>query len=249
MRDLHTHTKYSDGATSPEEMVLAAIDMGLEEIGISDHSYTFFDESYCIKKEKIEEYKREISELKEKYKDKISVLCGVEQDAYSTEPTTGYDYAIGSAHYLKVGETYYPLDLSDLRFRIACRDGFGEDYYALAEAYFDLVSQFAEREDISIIGHFDLITKYNRLGNIFDEENPRYLAAAKKAIDKLLAAGKVFEFNTGAIARKYRTVPYPAPTLLSYILEKGGKLMLASDAHHPRNIAFAFEIYADKIGR
>ena len=38
MRDLHTHTKYSDGATSPEEMVLAAIDMGLEEIGISDQS-------------------------------------------------------------------------------------------------------------------------------------------------------------------------------------------------------------------
>ena len=249
MRDLHTHTTYSDGATSPEVMVLVAMEMGLEEIGISDHSYTFFDESYCIKKDRIEEYKREIYALKEKYKGQISVLCGVEQDAYSTESTSGYDYAIGSAHYLKIGETYYPLDLSELRLSHACRDGFGGDYYALAEAYFDLVAGFAEREDISIIGHFDLITKYNRLGHILDEEHPRYLAAAKKAIDKLIAAGKTFELNVGAIARRYRTVPYPAPALLSYILEKGGKLMLASDAHTPQNIAFAFDIYKDRIGR
>lgn len=248
MRDLHTHTTYSDGTTSPEEMIRAAIDMGLEEIGISDHSYTFFDESYCVKKDKIEEYKREIAELKEKYKGRISVLCGVEQDAFSTEPTTGYDYVIGSAHYLKIGEEYYPLDLSRMRFSHACRDGFGGDYYALAEAYFDLVSRFAEREDVSIIGHFDLIAKYNRLGHIFDEENPRYLAAAKKAIDKLIAAGKTFELNVGAIARRYRGVPYPAPTLLDYIREKGGKLILASDAHAPQNIAFAFDIFAKEIG-
>ena len=63
------------------------------------------------------------------------------------------------------------------------------------------------------------------------------------------AAGKTCEVNTGAIARKYRTAPYPAPTLLSYIREKGGKLLLASDAHSPQNIAFAFDVFADKIGR
>ena len=81
MRDLHTHSYYSDGKASPEEMVLAAIEKGLAEIGISDHSYTFFDESYCVKKDKIAAYKKEIAALKEKYKGKISVLCGVEQDA------------------------------------------------------------------------------------------------------------------------------------------------------------------------
>ena len=250
MRDLHTHTTYSDGAASPEEMVRAAIDMGLDEIGISDHSYTFFDESYCIKKDMIESYKREINALKEKYKDDISVLCGVEQDAYSTESTEGYDYVIGSAHYLKIKGEYYPLDMSQLRFYHACRDGFGADYYALAEAYFELVSGFAERDDVSIIGHFDLIAKYNRNQHEFNEEHPRYLTAAKKAIDKLIAAGKTFELNVGAIARRYRTVPYPAPTLLSYIREKGGKLLLASDAHTPRNIAFAFDYYYESlIGR
>ena len=62
--DYHVHTTFSDGENTPEEMVLAAIKKGLKEIGISDHSYTCFDESYCMQREKIVEYKREIAELK-----------------------------------------------------------------------------------------------------------------------------------------------------------------------------------------
>ena len=244
MRDLHTHTYYSDGKTSPEEMVLAAIGKGLTEIGISDHSYTFFDESYCVQKDKIAEYKAELAALKEKYKNVISVLCGIEQDAYSAESTAGYDYAIGSAHYLKVGDTYYPLDCVKADFISLAEGCYGGDYYALAEDYFALVGAYADRADVSIIGHFDLVTKYNEGGVLFDETNPRYLAAAKRALDKLLAADKVFEINTGAIARGYRTLPYPAPTLLSYIREKRGKTILSSDAHSPNNIAFAFDRFS-----
>jgi len=241
MRDLHTHSTYSDGKASPEEMVCAAIAKGLSEIGLSDHSYTFFDESYCMKKERIGEYQAELAALKRKYAGQISVLCGVEQDAYSLESTAGFDYAIGSAHYLKVGEEYYPLDEAEKDFVSLCKKGFNGDYYALAEAYFALMAGFADREDISIVGHFDLITKFNEGGKLFDESNPRYLAAAKAAIDRLLKAGKTFEINTGAMARGYRTVPYPAPALLAYIKERGGKTILSGDAHTPANIAFAFD--------
>ena len=240
MRDLHTHSTYSDGKASPEEVILAAIDKGLSEIGLSDHSYTFFDESYCMKKERVEAYKAELAALKAKYAGKISVLCGVEQDAYSTESTAGFDYVIGSAHYLKVGGEYFPLDEAEKDFVALCEKGFQGDYYALAEEYFALVAGFAERADVSVVGHFDLITKFNEGGKLFDEGDPRYLAAAKAAIDRLLQAGKIFEINTGAVARGYRTAPYPAPALLAYIKEKGGKTMLASDAHTPDKVAFGF---------
>ena len=74
-----------------------------------------------------------------------------------------------------------------------------------------------------------------------NETDPRYLSAAKNAVDRLLAAGKIFEVNTGAIARGYRAVPYPAPTLFEYIRGMDGRLMLASDAHTPEKIAFAFD--------
>lgn len=241
MRDLHTHSLYSDGKASPEEMVCAAIEKGLSEIGLSDHSYTFFDESYCIKKERIPSYKAEIAALKKKYAGQISVLCGVEQDAYSTESTDGFDYVIGSAHYLKVNGEYRPLDEDPTAFEKVCQEGFGGDYYALAEAYFSLVAGFADRSDVSIVGHFDLIAKFNEGGRLFNETDPRYLSAAKNAVDRLLAAGKIFEVNTGAIARGYRAVPYPAPTLFEYIRGMDGRLMLASDAHTPEKIAFAFD--------
>lgn len=241
MRDLHTHTTYSDGKATPEQMVFAAIDKGLSEIGISDHSYTFFDQSYCMKKEEIEAYKAEIASLKKKYEGRIKVLCGVEQDIYSRKSVKGYDYVIGSVHYLRVKGKYCPLDESPKDFETLCEQGFGGDYYALAEAYFSLVARFAKRKSVSIVGHFDLITKFNEGGRLFDENDPRYLSAAEKAIDRLLKAGKIFEINTGAVARGYRTVPYPAPHLLFYLAERGGKTMLSGDAHTPETIAYAFD--------
>ena len=40
LTDLHVHTNYCDGKNTPEEMVLAAIEKGMECIGFSVHSYT-----------------------------------------------------------------------------------------------------------------------------------------------------------------------------------------------------------------
>ena len=133
------------------------------------------------------------------------------------------------------------------RFVEICETCFGGDYYALAEQYFDSLTAFADRADIPIIGHFDLITKYNEGNDLFDESDPRYLAVAKKCIDILAAAGKTFEINTGAIARGYRTTPYPGKLLLDYIKGKNVKLILSSDAHSPQNVGFAFEQYKDNL--
>ena len=69
--DLHVHSTFSDGKSTVEEIVLSAIEKGMSTIGISDHSYTPFDESYCINKEKISEYISTVNELKEKYKNYI----------------------------------------------------------------------------------------------------------------------------------------------------------------------------------
>ena len=97
--DYHVHSVYSDGKDDIESIILCAIEKGLREIGISDHSYTFFDESCCIKKEKTKDYVAEISALKKKYADRIKVLCGIELDVFSDIDLEDYDYVIGSAHY------------------------------------------------------------------------------------------------------------------------------------------------------
>ena len=81
--NLHTHSIYSDGAHTPREIVEQAISQGMSAIGISDHSYTFFDTRYCIAEEKNLQYINELRALKEEYKGKIDVLVGIELDAFS----------------------------------------------------------------------------------------------------------------------------------------------------------------------
>ena len=241
MRDLHTHSTYSDGKASPEEVILAAIDKGLSEIGLSDHSYTFFDESYCMKKERVEAYKAELAALKAKYAGKISVLCGVEQDAYSTESTAGFDYVIGSVHYIKVEGEYIPVDESIEILRAAVQKYFDGDVYALCEAYFATVADVVNKTDCDIIGHFDLISKFIEKEPLFDTQHPRYAAAWQKAVDELLKHNVPFEINTGAISRGYRTQPYPGEEMREYIREKGGRFVLSSDAHSKENIGYCFD--------
>ena len=104
----HTHTIFCDGKDTPEELVQEAIRLGCPEIGFSGHSYTAFDESWCMSKEGTKEYKACVRSLQKKYAGQIRILLGVEQDLYSEEPTDEYDYIIGSVHYVKKGEVYLP---------------------------------------------------------------------------------------------------------------------------------------------
>lgn len=239
--DFHVHTTYCDGKDTPRKTIEAAMEKGLEAIGFSAHSYTFFDESYCIKKADIPAYRAEIESLKEEFADKIRIYCGVEQDLYSAESTEGYEYVIGSVHYVKKDDVYYSIDHSSECFETACHKAFGGDYYAFAESYFTAVAQLAERVRPSFIGHFDLISKFNENGKYFDENHPRYTAAWMAALDALLPFGIPFEVNTGAISRGYKTLPYPSEDQLRYIAQRGGRVLLSGDAHAGDGLCFSFE--------
>ena len=69
--DIHSHTFYSScGKDAPEVIIERAIESGIEIFGISDHNYGIG--------ERKEQYYKEISDLKEKYKNKIKLLVGIE---------------------------------------------------------------------------------------------------------------------------------------------------------------------------
>ncbi len=239
--DWHLHTRYCDGAASPAEMAAAARAAGLRALGFSGHSRTFFDETWCMSREGTEAYRREIAELKERYAGVMDVYCGVEQDYCSAEGTAGWDYVIGSVHYLKAGAEYLPVDESPALLRSAAERHFGGDLYAFAEAYFETVSRVPEIPGCSVIGHFDLVAKFNEREPLFDEGDPRYVGAWRQAADRLLGSGLPFELNTGAVARGYRSVPYPAPPILRYLAERGARFLLCSDSHSPDALCFGFE--------
>lgn len=245
--DLHVHTNYSDGKNTPEEVILSAISMGLETLGISDHAYQSCDLTVGILPENVPVYKAEIRALAEKYREKIRVLCGYEQDYCSDYPAEGFDYVIGSLHYLIIcGETV-TVDRSAQTLIDAADKFFDGDIYCLCEEYYRELANVIEVTKGDIIGHFDLITKFNENGVLFDESHPRYVAAWQKAADALLKTGKPFEINTGAISRGYRVTPYPSPDILAYLKARGAKLFLSSDSHAANTLCYQFDKWQHRL--
>ncbi len=237
MFDLHMHTVWSDGKDTAEEMVQEAIRRGMETVGISDHSS---GDPVGMTLAASREYKAEIARLKEKYAGRIRVLCGLERD-FLTDDFGEYDYTIGSVHWLKMPDGHsVSIDWTAEKQREGIRKYFGGDPYALAEAYYEAVSAVAEVTKCDIIGHFDLITKFNEQDPLYDLRNPRYTAAWQRAADALLKTGKPFEINTGAMSRGYRTSPYPDREICRYLLDHGGRLIFSSDAHSKEFIGYGF---------
>ena len=187
-----------------------------------------------------------MNRLKKAYGNRIRVLTGLEQDLYSDTDPEWFDYVIGSVHYLKIKDRYYPVDNDEETFVRIAREQFGGDYYKLAEAYYEEAASVLEVTKADFVGHLDLLTKFNEGGHLFDENDPRYLAPAIRCIDKLIPYQKPFEINTGAMARGCRSTPYPSEALRNLIRQKGGSFLLNSDAHQKENLMFAFERYRDE---
>ena len=249
--NFHTHTVYCDGVNTAEEIVLSAIDKNMSAIGFSGHAYTPFDDSFCMSKESAKEYKEEITRLKEKYSGKINVYLGLEMDYFSEDDGKDLDFIIGSVHYVFKNGEYYSVDESEKVFKENIKKGWDGDFYAFCEDYYALVSDVKRKTGADIIGHFDLVTKFNEGEKLFSEKSPRYVKAWKSALDSLLKENCVFEINTGAMARGYRSSPYPSIDILKKIKDVGGKAIFSSDAHDSKNLDFGCDLaeaYAKEAG-
>lgn len=235
-QNLHCHTTYDDGANTPEEMVLAAAKLGLSSLGISLHA-PMDGECWCASKENVEPFKAEMRRLKEKYADRLALYTGLEYDIAAEKELGGYEYIIGSGHVL---DGHYYVD-STREHAMELIEHFGGPDKA-AEAFFDNYARIAAIPEIDIVGHFDLLTKYNEQGVLYDTESSAYRDAAFAAMEKLNSAGKIFEINTGAISRGYRTAPYPSPELLRHLRSIGGRMTVSSDAHSAESICCGFDM-------
>ena len=247
LSNYHTHTCYCDGKDRPEELVREAIRLGCPELGFSGHSHLSFDDC-CMTVEGTEQYKSEIRRLREQYKDQLRIRLGVEQDYFGDLPTDDYEYVIGSVHYVPKEGRMLAVDSSTSDFDAAVAAHYGGDVYAFAEDYYALVGRVYEKTHCGIVGHFDLITKFNEGGIRFDTAHTRYRKAAGEALEALLAAPVIFEINTGAIARGYRRTPYPENWILQELIAHKAPLLLSSDCHDKRFLLCELEKYRDLPG-
>ncbi len=248
LQNLHLHSTYCDGADDPEDIVLAAIDKSFESLGFSGHSYMFFSKGRSMTIERTELYKKEIASLKKKYEDRIKLFCGLEFDMYSIVDLSGYDYIIGSVHYLMSNGEFVGMDLrnpDDIRNII--NKYFGGDGLAYAKKYYSTLAMLPRYGKFDIIGHFDLVTKHSEREMLFDTESKEYKSAAIEAAEALVGKIPLFEVNTGAIARGYRTTPYPDPFILKELRRLGFGAIISSDCHNKNYLDCGFDDAAELL--
>ena len=228
-QNLHTHSTYCDGRDTLEQMVLKAMEKRFDILGFSGHAPV--KDPYAMSIEDIRKYINEVLTLKEKYRDQIQIYLGIEEDTTSRMwVKTPFEFVIGSVHTMEKNGIVLPVDYNRGVLEMIFESWYGSSWADMAKDYYHSVAAMADWDEVDIIGHVDLLTKYNEDESFGSFTDPLYVKYATQAIDAF-AGRKIMEVNTGAIARGNRKTPYPYANLLSYMHEKGIQIVLNSDCH------------------
>lgn len=264
--NLHTHTAYCDGKNKPEEMIRKALELGFTLLGFSGHGFAPHDDDVCMSPEGEEAYRQEILGLREKYREQLDIRLGIEKDFYAEESVreTGaeppsdfdYDYIIGSVHYVKKDGVYLSVDDTAEIMERAVEEHFRGSVRDYVECYFATEAQVLEKTQADIVGHFDLVGKFNEGGRYWDENAPWYRDCAMAALEHIAAqqaerrkgisdflgeeGRPIFEINMGGMAKGYRTRPYPDQFLREQLQILGCPLILSSDCHNADFLDYNF---------
>lgn len=240
VQTLHVHSRYVDGADTLAAMAEAALRAGLSSLGFSEHGYVpvpVVGEPCWMTPDETARYLAEARALKGALAGQLALFVGLELDSYGYDAALPLDYRIGSVHLLPGSEGLFSVDESRARLLHELGTAYGGDPLRLARRYYADVAAFAARCRPDILGHFDLITKFDESGAAFLEDSAAYRASALEALDAVLDAGCIVELNTGAIARGYRKTPYPRRFLLERVRERGGRITFSADAHSAAGVA------------
>jgi len=249
----HTHSTWCDGASAPEEMVRAAIEKGFDELGFSSHMAFPVEDGCALVPEKGPGYVDEIRALAAKYADRLRILCGGEADYIrgQTAPTKaryahlGLDYLIGSVHYVVAPDgAVIAFDHTPAILKNGLAEHFGGSSERFVRAYFEQEREMIATCDFDVVGHPDLVRKFNVKHPYFDETADWYRDELVRTADTIAASGKLVEVNTGAIARGWIEDVYPSAPFRDLLRARGVRFVLSSDAHAAAALDTGFDRFA-----
>ena len=251
----HTHSTWCDGKNTPREMAEAAVAKGFDALGFSSHAMLPQDDvDWVLTPGKATRYAAEIRSLAEEFSPRIQILCGVEADYVpgGAEPSRAAyaavspDYIIGSVHFVRAADgALVPVDHSPGLLSDGIRGHFGGNAEAFVRAYFAAVRD-SLAFDFDVVGHPDLVRKFNAKHPYFDESAGWYREELERTADALAASGTLVEVNTGAISRGWLDDAYPSPSFRALLRERGVKFILSSDAHSADGLDCAFDRFENE---
>lgn len=242
--DQHMHCNFSgDSDALPEDMIKAGIAHGLSGICFTDHLDYDYPEEPNIFLLDFDNYFKALSDLREKYADKISVNIGIElglqpqavgQNLAVAEKYP-FDFIIGSSHVVNHMDPYYPEFFA------------GRDEDAAYMEYFESVLEnINSGVDFDVYGHIDYVVRYGPNKNAFYTYE-KFKDIIDEILTQLISKGKGIEVNTGGF--KYGLGhPNPTEDIIKRYRELGGEIItMGADAHVPEYVAYEFDKTAQII--
>ena len=241
--DYHVHTEYSDDSIYPLEVVIKdAIRMNMDEICITDHvDYGIKYDWDCgqeilyrndepLANVDYPRYMAEIKELQYRYSDKIAIKTGLEfgiqmhtipqyKALFQRYP---FDFIILSIHQVEDQE-FWTQNFQRGRTQQEYNERYYEEMLNVVKAY----------KNYSVLGHMDLITRYDENGVYPFEKIKPFVEEILKIVIK---DGKGIELNTSSHRYGLKDTT-PSVEILKLYHKLGVRILtIGSDSHKPEHL-------------
>lgn len=250
--DYHVHTNYSDDSFYlMEDVIQDAIKMGMNEICLTDHvDYGMkVDQENLSEEEKKElskgrefaplnvhypKYFEEIKRLQQKY----SQICIKQGMEFGMQMHTipmfqklfdryDFDFIILSCHQVDDQE-FWTQDFQ----RGKTQKEYNERYYQ------EIIQVIQNYKDYSVLGHLDLITRYDKAG-VYPFENIKEVIT--EILKIVIQDGKGIEVNTSSHRYGLKDLT-PSRDILKLYKELGGTILtIGSDSHQKEHLGAYIE--------
>lgn len=260
LEDWHTHNylcRHAEGTL--EDYVKKAIKFGLKTIGFSDHfPYEFLKnlervpyQDYSMKLNEVEGYILTAENLRKKYENQIEIKIGFEIDylmdqedvlnKHLNKVVHRLDYIYGSVHILNAKKGLYCFD--DNRFLEEYNhlgvDNVYTKYYKTQQKMLS-----SNKFKFDIVSHFDLPKKFNKL----PQNKELFFNEAIKSLELVKKRDLVVEINTSGLRKEVKE-QYPSEKIIKEMHQLDIPILLGSDAHDPKEIAWKFKRIIKKLKR
>ncbi|MDD2414811.1 MAG: histidinol-phosphatase HisJ family protein [Eubacteriaceae bacterium] len=231
--DYHIHTDFSDDSECPmEDMVAKAIELGLDEIAFTEHvDYGVKGVDNCD----FDRYFNKVEALQKKVRNQITIKTGIEfgvqlatisafEEAFHLYP---FDFVILSNHQID-NQEFWNYEFQKGRTQ--------EEYQ---HAYYDAIARVIEGyKDYSVLGHLDMIKRYDPAGDYPDEN---IMGQVDAILKQVIADGKGIEVNTSSFKYGLKDL-MPSRAILKRYHELGGEILtIGSDTHETTHLADHFQ--------
>jgi len=234
--DYHMHTvlcKHADGTV--QEYAETAVRKGLLEICFTDHCPTpgNYDLTNRMLLSQFPEYTQMVRSVQASAK--IPILYGIEADYYPDceeflcdwLPEQGFDFVLGSVHYIK------DWAFDDPRMISIWRSANVEQAW---REYFKLVAELAKTGMYDSLAHPDLPKKFG-----YRPSDAVVSEIVQPALDAIAEAGMCIEINSSGLRKKVNEI-YPSPTMLALARQRNIPITFGSDSHSPEEVGSSFDL-------